>query len=86
MLRRERPAVALLDLYMPDGTGLDVCRAIRSDPDLRGRAAILLTVGTHSGEEAAGAAAGADDHLPKPFSPVALPWKMLDGLRPRNER
>ena len=68
-----RPDIVLLDVMMP-GTlnGLDVCRRIKSDPDMRHTKVIMLTARVQSGDKEAGFAAGADDYLMKPFSTLQV--------------
>jgi len=66
---RHRHDVVLLDLMLPGKDGLDVCR------ELRGRSDVPIIVLTARGEEAdrvMGLELGADDYLPKPFSPREL--------------
>jgi CheY-like chemotaxis protein len=72
LLRRHRPAVALLDVSMPGRTGIELVRAIRADPDLAATRVILLTAKAQPADRAAGLAAGADHYLTKPFSPLEL--------------
>src|SRR5260370_2283668 len=67
-----RPAVALLDVQMPGRSGLDLTRAIRSQPQLSGTHVVLLTSKAHDADIKAGLAAGADRYLTKPFSPLEL--------------
>jgi DNA-binding response OmpR family regulator len=65
----EQPALVVLDLMLPEVEGLTILRAVRRDgltPIL-----ILSARGTVS-DRIAGLAAGADDYLPKPFSPAEL--------------
>lgn len=63
------PDLVLLDWMMPSMTGIEVCQAIREDPD-RGRVPIiLLTAKAQEAEIERGFAAGADDYIVKPFSP-----------------
>jgi len=40
--RRGKPALVILDSLLPDGTGFDVCRAIKDDPELSGTRVMLL--------------------------------------------
>jgi DNA-binding response OmpR family regulator len=72
LARRERPSLILLDWRMPRKSGLEVCRALRQDPDpeLRRMPVVLLTA--QMGEEniAAGFSAGVTDYLTKPFKPA----------------
>jgi two-component system, OmpR family, response regulator len=66
---RHRFDVVLLDLMLPGKDGLEVCR------ELRGRSDVPIIVLTARGEEAdrvMGLELGADDYLPKPFSPREL--------------
>jgi DNA-binding response OmpR family regulator len=64
--------VIVLDVRMPDLSGLEVCRAIKSDA-ATAHSHVLLMSSNYSAEDvAAGFAAGADDYLAKPFSPREL--------------
>lgn len=70
--RRERPELILLDVQMPRLGGLEVCRRVRRDPLLRGTRIVMLTAADQETDRARGLAAGADEYLAKPFSPLAL--------------
>ncbi len=63
-------AVAILDVGLPDGSGLDLCRAIRA----RGLDLPILLLTARNGVEdrVGGLDAGADDYLGKPFAPAEL--------------
>lgn len=68
-----RPDIVLLDVMMPGSlNGLDVCRRIKSDPNMRHTKVIMLTARVQSGDKEAGIAAGADDYLMKPFSTLQV--------------
>jgi DNA-binding response OmpR family regulator len=67
-----RPDLVILDLMMPGMSGLEVCRFIRSDPELVSTPVILLTARAQEADIAAGRAAGVDAYLTKPFSPREL--------------
>jgi CheY-like chemotaxis protein len=69
LLRRHRPAVAVLDVTMPGLTGLQVCRLIRADPDLRHTA--IITISANANADAA-LQAGADRFIATPFRPTVL--------------
>ena len=66
------PHLALLDLAMPRGNGLEVARQIRQDPSLQGL--LLVAVSGHGQEEvvAQALAAGFDRHFLKPLDFAAL--------------
>ena len=66
-LAEETPALALLDLNLPDGSGLDVLRAIRADAASRSIPVFILSA--DATEEATHRALenGADRYLTKPF-------------------
>jgi len=70
--RNMRPDLVILDLMMPGMSGLEVCRFIKSDPELRSTPVILLTARAQAADVEAGKAAGVDEYLTKPFSPRDL--------------
>ena len=70
--RADRPDLLVLDLNMPGMSGLDVCRALRADPATAAIPVIMLTARSSEADVGAGFAAGADDYVPKPFSPREL--------------
>jgi DNA-binding response OmpR family regulator len=68
-LRKAPPDLLLLDIMLPELDGLEVCRAVRSEP---ATAAIPIIIVTARGEETdriVGLELGADDYITKPFSP-----------------
>lgn len=67
----------LLDLNLPDIDGLEVCRAIRGEPETKATRVIMLTSRDSIEDRVAGLDEGADDYLAKPF---ALP-ELLARLR-----
>jgi len=73
--RRERPSLLLVDRTLPDGDGLDVCRALRGEADPRLRdVPILVLTGTRRKEVDVVEAftAGATDYLTKPIKPTLV--------------
>jgi DNA-binding response OmpR family regulator len=68
LLSTFRPHLLLLDVMLPQRSGLDVCRALRADPALAGTRVLMLTAKGGAKDIEAGMAAGADDYLTKPFS------------------
>lgn len=73
--------VILLDLMMPDLSGLDVLAAIRALPAYRSTPVIILTAKGQETDRSAASALGASDFLTKPFSPKKLLARIEDLLR-----
>jgi DNA-binding response OmpR family regulator len=74
-----RPDLVLLDVGLPDISGLDVCRAIRRKPGHL--PVIMLTALDTPEDELAGFAAAADDYIAKPFTPERLLARIRAVLR-----
>ena len=72
LARSERPSLILLDWRMPGKDGLEVCRALRADPDpeLRRVPVVLLTAQIGDENISIGFSAGVTDYLTKPFRPA----------------
>ena len=60
--------VIILDLMLPDGTGLTLCRDIKSEPNTKNIPVIILTAKTEEVDRVVGFELGADDYVTKPFS------------------
>ena len=69
----------ILDINLPDGSGLDLLRALRQNGDLT--PAILLTANDLELDEVTGLEAGADDYITKPFSLAVLRARVNARLR-----
>ena len=67
--RKERPDLVLLDILLPKADGLEVLRAIRSDAVLARTPVVMLTAKGDETDRVVGLELGADDYIPKPFSP-----------------
>jgi DNA-binding response OmpR family regulator len=76
--RRQRPDLVVLDLTLPNLDGLDVARALRRDGEVP---IIMLTARTEESDRVAGLELGADDYVPKPFSPRELVARVRAVLR-----
>jgi two-component system phosphate regulon response regulator PhoB len=70
--RREAPDLVLLDVRMPQLSGLDVCRELRTGPRTEGIPIIILTARARPQDLEQAYAAGATDYIVKPFSPRDL--------------
>lgn len=76
-VREHRPDIVLLDVSMPEMTGLEVTRAIRADRELATATVFILSAAVDDTAVAAGFAAGADAYMTKPFSPSTLAAQLL---------
>ena len=79
--RSRQPEVILLDLGLPDGSGMDFIRDIRSWSDVP---IIVVSARTHEDDKIAALNLGADDYLTKPFSPGELMARVRAQLRRRS--
>jgi DNA-binding response OmpR family regulator len=78
----DRYAAVLLDLMLPDGDGLDICRRIRAlPPPANSVPMIMLTAKGDPFDRVIGLEMGADDYLPKPFEPRELLARLRAVLR-----
>ena len=67
--RSEKPDLILLDILLPKMDGLDLLRQIRADRNLSATPVIMLTAKGDETDRIVGLELGADDYIPKPFSP-----------------
>lgn len=70
--RRERPALIVLDLMLPDFSGYDVLEQLRASEATQSVGVLMLTARVEEADRVRGLALGADDYLTKPFSPQEL--------------
>ena len=68
----------LLDVMLPDGSGLDICQVLRSDAGLRDLPVIMMTALSDVGDEVNGILAGADGYLVKPVAPQDLMLRLRE--------
>ena len=76
--REDRPEVILLDLVLPDGDGIDLCRQIRAFSDVP---IIVLSAVGDDAKKVEALDEGADDYLTKPFSMEELQARVRAALR-----
>ena len=84
MVRRERPALVLLDVMMPGKSGHEVCAELRADEALRDTQVLMLSAKGRDTDVDKGLGVGADAYMTKPFSTRELAAKvaeMLGGAR-----
>ena len=67
-IKKVLPDVLILDLMLPGLSGLDVCKSIRADDDIRDMSMIMLTAKGEEIDRVIGFELGADDYVTKPFS------------------
>jgi two-component system cell cycle response regulator len=78
---KHHPALVIVDWIMPDLTGIEICKHIRSKTRASYTYIILLTGKSGMESIVEGLAAGADDYLTKPFHPEELIARVGVGLR-----
>lgn len=78
-----QPDLAILDVSMPELTGLQVVTAIRANPRVGDVRVVLLTASVDEHTRATGAEVGADYFIAKPFSPRELTAFLSVGKQPR---
>lgn len=79
--RAYNPDLAILDIMMPDLSGIQVCRILRADPKLARVPIVFLTAKAEPHDRIEGLESGADDYLSKPFSPKELVLRVESILR-----
>ena len=72
VIKREKPDLIILDWMMPEISGIDLCRILKSDSDLRDIPIFMLTAKGQDSDEQLGMRCGVTRYITKPFSPKAL--------------
>ena len=78
---RQAPALFLLDIMVPGGDGLDVCRKLRANAQLSTIPIIFMTAKASENDRVLGLELGADDYITKPFAPRELVARVKAVLR-----
>jgi two-component system phosphate regulon response regulator PhoB len=78
---RQRPTLFILDIMVPGKDGLELCRQIRQTSSLASIPVIFLTAKSGEADRILGLELGADDYIPKPFSPRELVARVKAVLR-----
>jgi DNA-binding response OmpR family regulator len=71
-VQREKPDLVILDIMLPGLNGLDVCRKIKGNPELKDIPVIIISAKSEELDVVLGLELGADDYVAKPFSPKIL--------------
>jgi DNA-binding response OmpR family regulator len=77
-LTTEPPSLVILDLNLPDGDGVELCRRIRKSSDVP---ILMLTARDEDVDKIIGLEVGADDYMTKPFNPRELVARVKSVLR-----
>jgi len=84
MARTEMPDLLIVDWMMPQMTGIEVARHLRSDPLTAGIPIVMLTAKAQEADKELGRSVGVHAYLVKPFSPLELLQIVDDVLSRRN--
>ncbi|MBD3226011.1 MAG: response regulator [Caldithrix sp.] len=79
--QHDPPDLILLDLMLPGLDGMEVCRILKRNPNLASIPIIMLTAKGEESDIVTGLEMGADDYIPKPFSPKVLVARVRTVLR-----
>ncbi|MGC6533981.1 MAG: phosphate regulon transcriptional regulator PhoB [Parvibaculales bacterium] len=80
-IETEQPDLLVIDWMMPEASGIDVCRQLRSRPETKALPIIMLSARGEEGDKSLGLDTGADDYVTKPFSPRELVSRVKALLR-----
>ena len=81
LIVRDHPDLIILDLMLPGMDGLDLCRRLRAQAATQAIPIIMLTARAEEVDRIVGLEVGADDYVPKPFSPRELVARVKAVLR-----
>jgi len=84
MLDEFEPDLVLLDVMLPDISGLDICRQIHSMPVAKRAVVVILSARVEESDRVAGFEAGADDYMVKPFNVRELILRIEARLKSRD--
>ena len=68
IVQKEKPALVILDLMLPDINGMEVCKQLKADPATASIPILMLTAKDSEVDKVLGLELGADDYMTKPFS------------------
>lgn len=80
-VEKVRPSLILLDWMLPEISGVEICKLIRSNPEVKNIPVIMLTAKGEEEDKIKGLGAGADDYVTKPFSIPELMARVKTNLR-----
>ena len=71
-IEREKPDLVILDIMLPGQNGLDICRKMKHNPELKSIPVVIISAKNEELDVVLGLELGADDYVAKPFSPKIL--------------
>lgn len=80
IIQQEKPDLVFLDVMMPKMNGMDVCRKVKKELELKNVFIILLTAKGQELDRQKGQEVGADVYMTKPFDPEAILGKAREVL------
>ena len=80
-IEKNKPSVIILDWMLPEISGVEICKLVRSKPDIKNIPVIMLTAKGEEEDKIKGLSAGADDYVTKPFSIPELMARVKTQLR-----
>ena len=80
-IEKNGPSVILLDWMLPELSGVEICKLIRSKPDIKAIPIIMMTAKGEEEDKIKGLTSGADDYVTKPFSVPELMARVKANLR-----
>ncbi len=80
-IERLMPSVIILDWMLPEISGIDICKMVRSKADIKSIPIIMLTAKGQEEDKIKGLSAGADDYVTKPFSVPELMARVKTNMR-----
>lgn len=84
MVRQTPPQLILLDWMLPGLDGLEICKRLKSDRKTQNIPIIMISAKGEDVDLVTGLEIGADDYIPKPFSPRVLLARVKNALRRKN--
>jgi len=75
-VKKIRPDIVILDLMMPKVSGIEICQAIKSDPEIKNTLVLILSAKESQDDRIRGLKIGADDYISKPFHLASLVRKI----------
>lgn len=80
-VERLMPSVIILDWMLPEISGVEICKLIRSKPEIKDIPIIMLTAKSQEEDKIKGLSSGADDYVTKPFSVPELMARIKTNMR-----